>query len=261
MTPLFFIGKLLTILMLPTALMIEGAVLGLLLRRRRLGRGLLVLAIAAQAACLLLPVDAWSIRPLEDRFPAIAVPPDNVDGIVVLGGAIDDLTSRDRDAPTLNWAANRMTGFVELSRRYPHAKLVFTGGSGAIEQGLANESDYARILFEQLGLPADRVMFEDKSRTTRENALYTAALVHPQPGERWVLLTSASHMPRAIGVFRQTGWSMLAWPVGYHSRDRIAGYPQSLGQKLATLDWAAHEWIGLVAYYLQGFSNELFPAP
>lgn len=258
---MFVLDKILTMLLLPTALMVECALLGLLLHRWRIGRGLLAIGIGAMAVCLVLPVDSWLIRPLEDRFPAITTPPAKVDGVVVLGGAIDDLTSRDRNTPTLTSAANRMTSFVMLARRYPEAKLVFTGGSGDIEQGISNEAKYARILLEQLGLPAGRVTFENTSRTTWENAVNTSALVRPKPGERWVLLTSASHMPRAVGVFRKAGWTVLPWPVGYQSRDHIPSYSQSLGGKFAALDWATHEWVGLVVYYLSGRSSSLFPAP
>jgi len=259
---LFVVGKLLTVLMLPTALMVECLLLGLLLRRRRVGRTLLAVSVAGLAACLVLPVGSWAIRPLEDRFPAVTALPGQVDGIVVLGGAIDDLTSRDRDTPTLTSAANRMTTFVWLARHYPNARLVFTGGSGDIVQGVSNEAKYARILLcDQLGLPPDRITFEDRSRTTWENAVYTAALVRPKPGERWVLLTSASHLPRAVGVFRKVGWTVLPWPVGYQSRDNISAMAQSMGQKLAVLDWAVHEWIGLVTYRLRGWTSALFPAP
>jgi len=258
---MFVAGKLLTLLLLPTALLSECAVLGLLLSRWPAGRALLAVAVLAQAACLVLPVDGWAIRPLENRFPQVTAPPEHVDGIVVLGGAIDDLTSRDRGTPTLTAAANRLTTFVALSRRYPDARLVFTGGSGDLAQGVSNEAEFARTLLDQLGLSPERVLFEDRSRTTRENATDTAALVRPQPGERWVLVTSASHMPRAVGVFRHAGWTVLPWPVGYLSRNRISALPLSIGHRLAVLDWAAHEWMGLLAYRLRGWTDTLFPAP
>lgn len=258
---MFVVGKLLTFLSLPTALMMECTLLGLLLTRWLAGRVLLIAATTAQAACLVLPVDAWAIRPLEDRFPQVTTYPDRVDGIVVLGGALDELTSRDRDTPTLNLAANRLTTFVELARRYPQAKLLFTGDSGDIEQGASNEVEFAGILFTQLGLPVERVEFENGSRTTRESAVDAAALIEHRPGERWVLVTSASHMPRAVGTFRHAGWAMLPWPVGYQSRDHIAGYPQSMGHRLAVLDGAAHEWIGLLAYRVRGWTDSVFPGP
>ncbi len=258
---MFVLGKILTMLMLPSALMVECVLVGLLLNRRRIGRVLLIAGVGALTMCLLLPVDRWIINPLEDRFPAVTSFPGAVDGIVVLGGAIDDLTSRDRGTPILNGAANRMTSFVALARHYPKARLVFSGGSGNIEQGVSNEAEYAALLCEQLGLPSGRILFENRSRTTRENAVNSAALVRPRPGERWVLLTSASHMPRAVGVFRKVGWSVLPWPVGYQSRDHLTGYAPSLGQKLATLDWATHEWIGLVSYRLEGWTSALLPGP
>ncbi len=259
---IFVIAKLVSLLVSPTALLVELAFLGLLLGRRRVvGRVLLVLGVGGLAACLLLPVDNWAIRPLEDRFPPVMTPPAHVDGIVVLGGSIDDLTSLDRGMPTLNEAANRLTTFVALARQYPQAKLVFTGGSGAIEQGLATEAQFARILFDQLGLPSDRVVFEDASRTTWENAIDTRAIVQPKPGEIWVLLTSASHMPRAVGAFRQAGWTVLPWPVGYRSRDRVSRFETSLGVRLSVLDLAGHEWEGLLGYWLVGHSSALFPAP
>jgi uncharacterized SAM-binding protein YcdF (DUF218 family) len=258
---IFVAAKLLSALLLPAALMVELAVVGLLFRRRRAGRVLLWLGVGSLTVCLLLPVDSWAIRPLEDRFPQIVEPPAQVDGIVVLGGAIDDLTSLDRNTPTLNAAANRMTSFAILAHRYPNARLVFTGGSGAIEQGVTTEAIFARDLLAQLGVPPERVVFEAASRTTWENAVEVGKLVQPKPGETWVLLTSASHMPRAVGVFRAAGWRVLPWPVGYRSRDRVAAFAPSLGRKLEVLDTAAHEWTGLLAYWAEGRSSALFPAP
>ena len=246
--------KLVSMAVLPAALLVEFAVAGLLLRRWRVGRALLWVGVGGLALCLLLPVDGWAIGPLEDAFPPVTQPPPHLDGIVVLGGAIDDLTSLDRGTPVLAGAANRITTFFILAHRYPDARLVFTGGSGRIEQGEANEAYFARILLAELGLPPERVVFEDQSRTTEENALRSRALVHPAPGEVWALVTSASHMPRAVGVFQRP------WPVGYMSRDTHSALAPSLGGKLATLDTAAHEWEGLVAYWLMGKTSSLLPS-
>jgi uncharacterized SAM-binding protein YcdF (DUF218 family) len=257
----FIVSKLIAMVVLPAALLVELAVLGLLLHRWRIGRVARVVGVAGLAACLVLPVGTWAIRPLEDRFPQVREPPAKVDGIVVLGGAIDDLTSEDRGTPVLNGAANRLTTFVALARRYPQARLVFTGGSGDIEQGITDEARFARVLLAGLGLPEDRVVFESQSRTTAENAEATKALVQPKPGEVWVLVTSAAHMPRSVGVFRKAGWDVLPWPVGYRSRDRIGGFAPSLGEKLAVLDSAAHEWEGLAAYWVTGRMSTVWPGP
>ncbi len=255
---IFAATKLLGAALSPTALMVLLVWAGLLLRRRWLAAcGALLLT-----ACLVLPVGSWAVRPLEDRFPAVTDPPAAVDGIIVLGGAIDDLTSQDRQTPILTSAANRLTTFLILANRYPKARLVFTGGSGDLVQGLATEAPFARDFLASMGLPPERVSFEGSSRTTWENAVEVNRLVHPKPGETWVLLTSAAHMPRSMGVFRAAGWTgMLAWPVGYRSREHITAWAPALGAELGLLDSAVHEWQGLVAYWLQGHSSALFPAP
>lgn len=254
---MFAATKLVSMVVAPSSIMVLLLVAGLVLRRRAialLGAGLLV-------CCLVLPVGTWPLRVLEDRFPAVIDPPAHVDGIVVLGGSIDDLTSEDRHTPALNSAGNRMTSFAILARRYPDAKLVFTGGSGDLVQGIATEAPFAKTLLTALGVPPERMLFEQASRTTWENAVETGKLVQPKPGETWVLLTSAAHMPRSMGVFRAAGWSMLAWPVGYRTRDSINQWSPSLSEQLSLLDNAAHEWLGLLSYRLQGHSSALFPAP
>jgi uncharacterized SAM-binding protein YcdF (DUF218 family) len=256
----FVAVKLVSLVVLPSALLVELVTAGWLLRRWWLGRALLALGVLGLAACLLLPVDSWAIRPLEDQFPPINQDPPRLDGIIVLGGSIDDLTSLDRGTPIIAAAANRLTTFLILAKRYPAAKLVFTGGSGQIEQ-VTNEAHFARILLADLGLPPSRVVFEDKSRTTAENATLSRDLVHPAPGEIWALVTSASHMPRSVAVFRAAGWNVLPWPAGYISRDNLTRLSPSLGGKLATLDLAAHEWEGLLYYWLAGKTNSLLPTP
>jgi uncharacterized SAM-binding protein YcdF (DUF218 family) len=164
--------------------------------------------------------------------------------------------------PSLNAAAERLTTFVALARRYPNAKLVFTGGSGALIPGDAVEADGARMLLESLGVPADRVLFESASRTTYDNALMSRTLALPRDGQTWLLVTSASHMPRSVGAFRRAGWQVQAWPVGYKTYHmRYPVFSLMLGDKIAGVDWAVHEWVGLVAYRLLGRTSALFPAP
>ncbi|NHO20659.1 YdcF family protein [Acetobacter oeni] len=258
---MFLIGKLLTIAMLPTAFLIETLLLGLIFYRFRSGRFLIMAAASGLAICLVFPVDQWAIRPLDDRFPQVKMPPAHIDGIIVLGGSVDDVTSEDRQTPVTGTAGDRLTTFAILARHYPNAKLLFTGGSGDIVQGITNEAKWVHILFDGLGLPPDRVIYENHSRTTRENATESFALIHPKPDETWILVTSASHMPRSVGVFRKAGWHIIPWPVGYMSRDRLKSYTLSLGTRMAILDWAAHEWIGMVAYRAHGWTDALFPGP
>ncbi len=218
-----------------------------------------LLSLAA-AACLLavtfLPLDSWALRPLESRFAKPALP-EKVDGIIVLGGAFDDDARDPGGMPSLNDAAERLTNFIRLSRLYPNAQLVFTGGS-RVRPGERGEADAVKRLLSDLGVDVTRVMFERQSRNSYENAVFSQKLVQARPGEAWILVTSAAHMPRAVGTFRKIGWAVIPFPVGYKGS---AGYTVNLAQHLKRFDDAVHEWIGLVTYRLEGRTDALFPAP
>jgi uncharacterized SAM-binding protein YcdF (DUF218 family) len=262
----FIVSKILGILVLPGTALVLCCVIGLVLtgRRRtsRPGRLFLWLGILGFVAVLLLPLDQLALLPLEDRFPQVTDPPAHADGIVVLGGATDPMMTADRGIPSLNDAAERMTAAVALARRYPDARLVFTGGQGELLPGRVSEADVARDLFVSLGIAPSRLTLEGTSRNTWENAILTKALVNPQPGQTWILVTSAAHMPRSVGIFRRIGWQMLPWPVGYKSGHSLHLWlPSKLGERLNNLDEAEHEWIGLIAYRLMGRTDALFPAP
>ena len=71
----------------------------------------------------------------------------------------------------------------------------------------------ARQLWTGMGVPPERMLFETAARNTHENAVLAHALAKPRPGETWLLVTSASHMPRSVGVFRRAGWDVVPWPV------------------------------------------------
>ena len=231
-------------------------------RWRRGGRLILSASILFICAISVLPVGEAMLATLEDRFPApraIAAP---VDGIIVLGGAVRQRLTLARGQPALNEHAERMTEFVALARRFPTAKLAFTGGSASLFHPDMKETAVARLFFKQMGLNANRVIYESGSRNTYENAVFTRRLLRPRPGERWLLVTSATHMPRAIGAFRKAGWNPVAYPVDYRTR----GFAQigpffNLRAGLNNFAAGLHEWLGLITYRLLGRSDALFPAP
>ena len=240
---------------------------GLLLcatRFARTGRSVAVLAAALLLVAAFSPLSALILRPLEDRFPQPPADMPAPTGIVVLGGALDEDLGLARGQPTLTEAAARLTSGVALALRYPRARLVFTGGSANLDSSTAaDEAAGVRALWLSLGLPAGRMVFEDKSRNTYENATMTRAIVRPETGEHWLLVTSAAHMPRSIGIFRHLGWDMTAYPVDYRTfGDARDNKPTTQAlESLRRLDVAMHEWIGLVAYRLTGKSDPMFPAP
>lgn len=263
---MFVISKLLGVLVLPANVVLIAVMLaaGLLHTRWwRAGRRLLGAGAVLLVAIAILPWDAWLLVPLEDRFPPPAALPAQVAGIVVLGGAVDPVVSAARGQPSLNGAVERVTSLVELARRYPEATLVFSGGSGAVTTQEMKEAPVVRTFLEQMGLDVDRVTFEAQSRNTRENATLTRELVSPKPGETWLLVTSALHMPRSVGVFRAAGWSVLPYPVDYQSTGRESTFSLrfNLGAGLGILTAVLHEWQGMAYYRLRGWSDRLYPGP
>ncbi len=249
----------------PSTLMLLSALLGLVLlgiRMWQIGMILVASPIMILAALAILPLDSWALAPLEDRFPPLLDVPGHMEGIVCLGGAVDPEMTEARGMPALNDAAERMTAFVVLALAHPEARLAFTGGSGRVFRGGLAEADVARMLFDRLGLAGRPITYERDSRTTWENARALAALLHPQAGQVWVLVTSAAHMPRAVGAFRAAGWTVLADPVGYKTAPALrVELAPSLPERVARLDGAWHEWLGLLAYRLLGRTRELLPAP
>ncbi len=262
---LFIISKLLWLLLAPSMLLLILAWLGLLLvlrHRRRAGLACLIVALGALAAIAVLPIGDAMLAPLEDRFPEVTVLPADVTGIIVLGGAIETDLSAARGMPSLNEAAERMTSLVTLARHYPKARLAFTGGNGELIHAPMMEAEVARALWTQLGVDQSRITYESQSRTTYENAVLLKALLRPRPGQLWLLVTSAWHMPRAVGLFRQAGWTVLPYPVGYKTAPTLmTAIRGSLPERLAMVDRATHEWVGLVAYWLLGRTSAVFPAP
>lgn len=229
--------------------------------RRRAGRRVVATASAAFLVLTVLPVGTWAIRPLEDRFPRPMLP-NRVDGIIILGGALNPPLSADRGEPSVNGSAERILATVELGRRYPDARMVFTGGSGSLWGGAYREGEVMRAALDQVGFDTGRVLFENESRNTWENAVLSRDMMEPKPGETWLLVTSAWHMPRSVGIFRRVGWPVLPYPVDYRSRPGPRPYLIfELDGNLDTLGWAVREWIGLVAYRLMDRTESLFPAP
>jgi uncharacterized SAM-binding protein YcdF (DUF218 family) len=262
----FILSKVFGFFALPSNIFITLGLLGLVLlctRFTRLASWLVVTSLVLIAVAGLSPLGNALILPLEQRFPPWDPSRGPPDGIVVLGGAITPDVSAARDVVALNEAAERITAAVELARRYPSARIIFSGGNAALISDGAIEAAIAVREFEALGIPRERIAAEEQSRNTVENAVFSRLIADPKPGERWLVVTSAYHMPRAIAVFRAAGFPVEAYPVDWRTRGPIdATQPfNSLGDGLRRTDTAVREWVGLVMYRLSGRTMELFPSP
>ena len=263
----YYVSKVAWFCLQPSSLLLILLVVGaalLFTRHQKAGRRLVVAAAALLLVGGLLPLSTWLILPLEDRFSRADLSGSDVDGIVVLGGPEDSRVATGRHAHALNEAAERLTEVAALARRFPEARIVFTSGSVEILDAPTIGADAGGLVLEDLGISGqDRLILERRSRNTWQNAVYTKELVSPKPGERWLLVTSAAHMPRAMGVFRRAGFPVEPWPVDYRTAGswdlvRLFDAP---AEGLKRLDQVTREWMGLVAYWLTGRSEALFPGP
>jgi uncharacterized SAM-binding protein YcdF (DUF218 family) len=262
----FVLSKTAGFLAIPSNVMVLLAVAGAVLmgtRFARAGRVLAVAGIVLLAIAGFSPLGNALILPLEQRFPPWRAGQGAPDGIIILGGAIGPEMSAARGEPSLNEAAERMTVVAGLARQLPQARIVFSGGNASLFGGGPSEAVFVVPMLESFGIPAARIELESASRNTHENAVFARDLIKPKPGERWLLVTSAHHMPRAVGAFRRAGFPVEAYPVDWRTRSmRDLASPFGMAAwGLARTDVAVREWVGLVAYWLSGRTSELFPGP
>jgi uncharacterized SAM-binding protein YcdF (DUF218 family) len=249
-------SKLLALFVKPSNLIVIAILLGGLLRLmglRRSSQVVLGTALVALVTFGLLPIGNWLILPLESQFEREM--PASADGIIILSGAVNPAISESHGTLDFTDAAERYHAAGFLAQRYPGARVVVTGGDNAPRVGGHDGRPAVLQFLEQFGLDGSRLEFESRSHTTYENGLFTKEMIDPQPGETWILVTSAHHMPRAMGVFRALGWKVVPYPVDYRStRDYTLGLHVyvSVGSRLAKLDVAVNEWIALIVYRLLG---------
>jgi uncharacterized SAM-binding protein YcdF (DUF218 family) len=251
----FVASKVLGWLVHPLHALILLQALALLLLARRWRRTAVALFLFVTLASAVI---SWSgladavLHGLEHAQPPAELPA-RLDGIVVLGGAEYTKLSAAYGMAHMNDDSERVSALVGLARQHPEAKLVFTGGSGELFGSTVPEAEVVKLFFREQGLDIGRLLVEDRSRNTFENALFTKTLVQPKAGEHWLLVTSAFHMPRAAAVFHAAGWEVLPWPVAYRTLPEVSLLAEGDAiHQFDKLNRAIHEWLGLAAYRMTG---------
>lgn len=265
----FTLSKILALLAQPSSVAVLCLLVGLwMMRRGTASRRARLLAWGGVLALIvggLSPLGNLVVLPLEQRFASVPPPAatERVDGIILLGGFEDGWISGGRGGLGLNEAAERVTEGLRLALRHPQAKVVFTGGVGGLLARGAEAALPVGAFLTEAGVAPERLVLENRSRNTYENAVFTRELVKPAAGERWYLVTSAYHMPRAMGLFRKAGFDVVAYPVDYRTRgaEDLGRFFERIPQGLMRVDVGFNEWLGLAAYRALGRIDELFPGP
>ncbi len=254
---MYVLSKLLNLLAQPLAWVVVLLGLALLVQRRwsQRARQMQWLALGLLLLVGWLPLPNALLWSLENQYPEIAPQADlsGYVGVVVLGGATESgYLAQAHPQPLLGGAAERMTAPVSMRLRNPHLRLIFTGGEGELVGSGPSEAIRAQGFFESMGLLAGQVQYESVSRNTFENAVLTARLPGVDITQPWLLVTSASHMPRSMATFAKAGWNVTAYPVDFRSAPQAPWNEYSLWQGAERWQLALHERLGLLAYRLTG---------
>jgi uncharacterized SAM-binding protein YcdF (DUF218 family) len=263
----YYLSKVAWFFATPSNLLVSLILLGLILacfrRLRAFGIALSLVFTLATIALGLLPIASYILLPLEERFPAFRDDGRPIDGIILLGGAVEASDSKARGSLVANESAERVLDTIQLAHRYPKARILISGGGGTVFGDGAAEAPIVAAYFKSIGIDPARILVEDRSRTTSENAVFSRELAKPREGERWLLVTSAWHMPRAVGVFEKAEFPVTPYPVDFRTGGgRNTHCPFAfVSEGLRRLDLGTKEWAGLIGYYATGRTARLFPSP
>jgi len=265
----FYLAQIAFFLIAPSHVLLLVLVIGALLLYWRpalkWARRMVVIGLVGLIVLGFSPLGRILIWPLEERFKAPATLPADgtVAGIIMLGGFEDGNVSNARKMLTLSDRSERLTETLLLARRLPHVRIIFTGGAGSLFLRAEPAGDRLAAYLIALGIPRERIVIEQKSVNTWQNAVFTKRILNPRTTDRYILVTSAWHMPRAVGVFRKAGFNVVPYPVDYQTADSadLARPFPFLATGLTSVDIAVKQWVGLVVYWLTGRSSALFPAP
>ena len=262
-TLFFFTSKIIWLLISPDNILLILIILSLFflsIGKQKLAKILLSTTTGLLITLSFFPVGEWLLYPLESRFQNNPVLPEKINGIIVLSGAEDTERSHLWKQVELGSAAERDFAFLALARKYPKAKLIFTGGTGSLIQQEYKAADVAKTLFEQQGFDTTKIIFERESRNTYENVIYSKKIVNPIKNENWILITTGWHMPRSVGIFCKTKWPVIPYPVDHQTKkNNLFRIGFDLLNNLYTLKTAMKEWVGLLAYYLTDKTTSLLP--
>ncbi|MCA9838212.1 MAG: YdcF family protein [Trueperaceae bacterium] len=226
----------------------------------KLGRSSLFLAVIFLLLPALLPLEDIVASPLENRLQTPLPLPNSVEGILVLGGAVDWDVSRSRQMLSTNNGAERMMAAAALAQRYPNAQLVFTGLFREIIPNEFNTLANPSSFFFGPEYSNRQIIYVGGARSTYEEALLAIETVKPQAGERWLLVTSAYHMPRAYLTFQAQGWTVIPYPVDYRHTGKLVIKPTlKIAARLSDLDDYVREWGALIMYNRLGRTEKLLP--
>lgn len=258
----FYLSKIIWLIFNPFNIFIFLTIISLIFYFLYLKK-LSIIIFLTNFTCLLtisiFPIGNYLIYKLEKEYHSKIQPPQNLHGILILGGATNPLLFKDHEEISFNDAAERLIEAFHLIKKYKNIKVIMTGGSGLINETEIGHADVAKIFFNKMDLDTSKIIFENKSRNTNENIILSKKIAKPNNDEKWLIITSAFHMKRAILIGQKNNWEFIPYAVDFKSRSKFNFKPSIyLWSNLSSFQLASHEWIGLVSYFLMQRTDKIF---
>ena len=214
---------------------------------------------------IFLPNGTYLLWKLENTYSKPQIFSSNIDGIIILGSGTEPFLTYQHNQIILSEHVERITESIELMKRFPNAKIVYSGGSFTTNpEAKLTGVDVAKMFYTQMEIDVNKIIFEDKSLNTYENFVFSKKYINNINNEKWLLLTSAFHMKRAMSVAEKLNLNLIPYPVDYQLKKKYNWYRmyivkgRSFLRNMNHFQLAAHEYIGLAAYYLTNRSSKMF---
>ena len=258
----FFLSKILWIFFNPINIILFIFFLGFLLRRMKFFKAsntIFVLSFFLFFISGITSTGSYLTFLLEKKYHNKLDFPQNIDGIIILGGATNPYLSKEYNQIIVNGSAERLIESSFLIKKYPNAKIYFAGGSGSLDFSKLSHSTVAKKFYENYNIDTEKFIFDYKSRNTYENILYAKEKFNPKKNENWIVITSAFHLNRAISIGEKLDWKLLPYGTDYRVPKKFK-WKISLDfiDNLSNFKFASHEWTGLIAYYMMGRSSKIY---
>ena len=227
--------------------------------KRKFYKTMLIITILLFTIVVIFPTGQILLFQLEKNYYLKKDLPSKIHGILILGGATEPHVTKKHDQVSFNSSVERLTESIKLIKKYPNAKIIFSGGSGNVKNEIDFiHADVAKIFFKEMGLNTNKIIFERNSRNTYENILNSKKIASPKKNETWILITSAFHMNRSLYVAEKINWEFFPYAVDYLTVHPTYSFTTNFFGNTSNFQIASKEWLGILSYYLIGKSSKVF---
>ena len=250
----FYLSKILWLILNPFNIFIFVNIIIIFLyfiTLKRVGIFIFIINFIFLLSITIFPIGNLLIHKIEKEYHLRNIAPNNLDGVLILGGATSYFLYKEFNQVSVNGSAERLIESVKIIKEFKNSIIIFSGGLGHAES--------AKFFYKKMGINTDRIIFEKKSRNTYENIIFSKDIANPKNNEKWLLITSASHMKRAIQIGLKNDWDFIPYAVDFKTRKKFKFKPSfNFLLNLNSFHHASHEWLGLISYYFMGRTSKIF---